>query len=142
MNINVFLLFFSFVFIQIERERERERGYIKLGIRRNGLKVYLSFFSFFSTEFLWRIFPLLRANRLYAIFNTGLKKWLLRVRDILFVSFYLEYFALVLSATNPVQQLIFLLSISADRKESPLPFWGPSQSFGFSLLPSRVRRPE
>ena len=25
-------------------------------------------------EFLWRIFPLLRANRLYAIFNTGLKK--------------------------------------------------------------------
>ena len=24
-------------------------------------------------EFLWRIFPLLRANRLYAIFNTGLK---------------------------------------------------------------------
>ena len=44
MNINVFLLFLSFVFLQIERERERERGYIKLGIRRNGLKVYLSFF--------------------------------------------------------------------------------------------------
>ena len=42
MNINVFLLFFSFVFLQIERER----GYIKLGIRRNGLKVYLSFFFF------------------------------------------------------------------------------------------------
>ena len=40
MNINVFPLFFSFVFLQIERER----GYIKLGIRRNGLKVYLSFF--------------------------------------------------------------------------------------------------
>ena len=40
MNINVFLLFFSFVFVQIERER----GYIKLGIRRNGRKVYLSFF--------------------------------------------------------------------------------------------------
>ena len=40
MNINVFLLFCSFVFLQIERER----GYIKLGIRRNGLKVYLSFF--------------------------------------------------------------------------------------------------
>ena len=42
MNINVFLPFLSFVFLQIERERER--GYIKLGIRRNGLKVYLSFF--------------------------------------------------------------------------------------------------
>ena len=86
-------------------------------------------------EFLWRIFPLLWANRLYAIFNTGLKKWLLRVRDILFVFLYPEYLALVPSTTNPVQQLTFLLSISADRKESPLPFWGPSQSFGFSLLP-------
>ena len=93
-------------------------------------------------EFLWRIFPLLQANRLYAIFSTGLKKWLLRVRDILFVFFYPEYLALVPYATNPVQQLIFLLSISPDGKESPLPFWGPSQSFGFSLLPSRVRRPE
>ena len=43
MNINVFLLFLSFVFLQVKRERERE-GYIKLGIRRDGLKVYLSFF--------------------------------------------------------------------------------------------------
>ena len=62
--------------------------------------------------------------------------------EIFFDFFYPEYLALVLSATNPVQQLTFLLSISADGKESPLPFWGPSQSFGFSLLPSRVRRPE
>ena len=60
MNINVFLLFFSFFFLQIERERrerERERGYIKLGIRRNSPKVYLSYFD----GFLWRIFLLLRA---------------------------------------------------------------------------------
>ena len=57
--------------------------------------------------------------------------------------FYLEFLALVPSATNPVQQLIFLfLSISADGKESLLPFWGPSQSFDFYLLPSRVRWPE
>ena len=41
MNINVFLLFLSVVFLQIEREREG--GYITLGIRRNGHKVYLSF---------------------------------------------------------------------------------------------------
>ena len=71
MNINVFL-FFSFVFFQIERERERERerGYTKFGIRRNSPKgTYLIFLM----EFLWRIFLLLRANRLYAIFNTGLK---------------------------------------------------------------------
>ena len=39
--------FFSFLsFFFKLRERERERGYIKLGIRRNGLKVYLSFFFF------------------------------------------------------------------------------------------------
>ena len=64
-----FFSFLSFFFKLRERERERERegGYMKLGIRRNRLKVYL---SFFSMEFLWRIFPLLRANRLYAIFST------------------------------------------------------------------------
>ena len=66
-------------------------------------------YLFFSMEFLWRSFPLLRANRLYAIFSIGLKKWLLRVRDILFVFFYPEYLSLVLSATNPVQQLTFLI---------------------------------
>ena len=102
----------SFFFLSFFFElRERKRGYIKLGIRWNGLKVYLSFF--FLMEFLWRIFHLLRANRLYAIFKTGLKKWLLLVGDILFVFFYPEYLALVPSATNPVQQLTFLLSISA-----------------------------
>ena len=36
----------SFLYWEKERERERERGYIKLGIRRTGLKVYLSFFFF------------------------------------------------------------------------------------------------
>ena len=41
---------------------------------------------------------------------------------------------MVLSPTNPAQQLTFFFSISADGRESPLPFWGPSQSFGFSLL--------
>ena len=33
-------------------------------------------------EFLWRIFPLLRSNRLYAIFNTGLKKMASSIRNI------------------------------------------------------------
>ena len=139
MNTNVFLLFFSFVFSLSstwEKEKERERGYIKLGIRKNSPKVHLSYFD----GFLWRICLLLRADRLYLIFSSGLKAWFLRVRDIFFVFFYPEFLALVPTTTNPVQQLIFLLSISADGKESPLPFWGPSQSFGFYLLPSRVRR--
>ena len=66
MDINVFLLFCSFVFLQIEKER----GYTKFGIRKNSPKSYL---SYFSTGFHWRIFLLSWANRLYAIFNTGLK---------------------------------------------------------------------
>ena len=66
MDINIFLLFCSFVFLQIERER----GYTKFGIRKNSPQSYL---SYFSTGFHWRIFLLSRANRLYAIFNTGLK---------------------------------------------------------------------
>ena len=47
-----------------------------------------------------------------------------------------------LPATNPAKQLTFLLFTSAEGKESPLLFWGPSQSFGFSLLLLGVRRPE
>ena len=114
MNINVFLLFFSFVFLQIEGERERV---YKIGYKEKQSQSLLIFLFFFFLEFLWRIFPLLRANRLYAIFNTGLKKWLLRVRDILFVFFYPEYLALVPSATNPVQQLTFsfLFSLTGRR---------------------------
>ena len=64
MNINVFL-FFSFVFLQIERERV-----YKIWYKETQSQGYL---SYFSTGFHWRIFLLLWANRLYAIFNTGLK---------------------------------------------------------------------
>ena len=117
----------------------RERVY-KIGYKEKQSQSLLIFF--FSTEFLWRIFPLLRANRLYAIFSTGLKIRLLLVRDFFSSSFTRSTWLLVPSATNPDQQLTFFFSISTDGKESPLPFWGPSQSFGFYLLPSRVRQPE
>ena len=44
-----------------------------------------------------------------------------------------------LPATSPAQKLTFLLSISADGGGgAPLPFWGPSQSFVFSLPPLPV----
>ena len=52
--------FFSFLFFSFQsffKLREKERGYIKLGIRRNSPKVYLSYFD----GFLWRIFLVLRA---------------------------------------------------------------------------------
>ena len=66
-NINVFswLLFFFKL-----RERERECGIQNLGIKEKWPQSYL---SYFSTGFHWRIFLLSRVNRLYAIFNTGLK---------------------------------------------------------------------
>ena len=66
-------------------------------------------YLFSLMEFLWRIFLLLRANRLYAIFNTGLKKMAPSCLRYFFVFFYPEYLALVLSATNPVQPLTFLI---------------------------------
>ena len=122
----------SFLFFRFSSNWERKREwYIKLGIRRNSPKVtYLislmefrgeSFFCYGLIEFM--LFLIL-----------AWRKWLLQ-SEIFFVFFYPEYLALVLTPTNPVQRLTFLLSISADGKESPLPFWGPSQSFGFSLLP-------
>ena len=112
MSINSF--FFSFlsfsVFLQLERERERV---YKIGYKEKRSQSLLIFFSMdsYGESFFF-----------YGLF------------------FYPEFLALVPSTTNPVQQLVFLLSISADGKESPLPFSGPSQSFGFSLLPSCVRR--
>ena len=63
----------SFLFFRFSSnwDRERERVY-KSGYKEKRSQRVLIFFSLM--EFLWRIFPLLRANRLYAIFNTGLKK--------------------------------------------------------------------
>ena len=100
--------FFSFLSFSFKL---RERRYMILGIRRNGLKVYLSFFFlFFFVEFLWWIFSLLRANRLYAIFNTGLKNWLFRVLDILFVFFYPEYLAFGSVRQEPCPTTNFVFS--------------------------------
>ena len=100
-------LFFRFQSFFKLRKRERERGYIKLGIRRNSPKVtYLILMDSCGESFFF-----------YGLY------------------FYPEFLALVPTATNLVQLLTFLLSISADEKGSPLPFQGPSQSFGFSLLP-------
>ena len=81
-------------------------------------------YLFSLMEFLWRIFPLLRANRLYAIFNTGLKNWLLHVRDILFVFFYPEYLAFGPVHLEPCPTTNFSSSFFADGKKVPLPFLG------------------
>ena len=131
-NINVFswLLFFF---------KLRERGIQNLGIKEKCPQSYL---SYFTTEFHWGIFLLSRANRLYSIFLHWLEEpGVLRVSGNLLSSPWILGMVR-LPATNPTQKLTFLLFTSAEGKGSPLPFWGPSQSFGFSLLPLGVRRPE
>ena len=60
----------SFLFFHFPSNWERERVY-KIWYKEKQSQGYL---SYFFDGVPWRIFLLLRANRLYAIFNTGLKK--------------------------------------------------------------------
>ena len=126
--------FFSFLsFFFKLRERERERGYIKLGIRRNGLKVYLPFFFFFRGSCgEYFLFYGLIDFMLFLIL--AWRKWLLRVRDILFIFFYPEYLAFGSVRHEPCPTTNFSYSFFADGKKVPLPFLG-SQSIIW-LLPS------
>ena len=137
MNINVFLFFFSFVFLQIERERERERerGYIKLGIRRNGRKVYLSFFFFFRRSSCGEYFLFYGLIDFMLFLILAWRKWLLRVRDILFVFFYPEYLAFGSVRHEPCPTTNFVFSFFRWREEGATsPFLG-SQPIIW-LLPS------
>ena len=78
----------SFLFFRFSSNCERERVY-KIGYMEKQSQSYLSYLD----GFLWRIFLLLRADRLYLIFSTGLKIRLLLVWDFFFVFFYPEYLA-------------------------------------------------
>ena len=126
MNRNVFL-FFSFVFLQIERERERV---YKIGYNEKWSQSLLIFF-FFLMEFLWRIFPLLWANRLLIL---AWRKWLLCVRDILFVFFYPEYLAFGSVRHEPCPTTNFLIFYFRWREGVPTSILG-SQPIVW-LLPS------
>ena len=135
-NINVFswLLFF-FKLRERERERERESSIQNLGIREKCPQNYL---SYFSTGFHWRIFLLSRSSRPCSLFNTGLKNSGPSCLSILLSSTRSRMAMVHLPATDPAQKLFFLSFTSAEGKGAPLPFWGPSQSFGFSLFPLPV----
>ena len=125
-NINVFAWLLSFF-----KLRERESGIQNLGIKEKWPQSYL---SYFSTGFHWRIFHGLIDFIL--CFYTGMKNLGSLVSQ-LFFCLQPGVVAMVrLPATDPAQKLIFLLFTSAEGRKSPLPFWGPSQSFGFSLPPS------
>ena len=124
--------FFSVLsFLQIERERERE-WYIKFGYKGEiAPKLLILFFRRGSTGESFFFHGLID----FMLFLTlAWRTWVPRVQD-MFLSSSPGVMAMGLSAMSPAQKLAFLLSISADGKESPLPFWDPSQSFGFSLLP-------
>ena len=86
---------------------ERERGYIKLGIRRNGLKIYLSFFLWWSSCGEYFLFYELIDFMLFLIL--AWRKWLLRVRDIFFVFFYPECLALGSVRHEPCPTTNFLI---------------------------------
>ena len=129
-NINVFSWLLSFF-----KLRERE-WYAKFGYKGKWPQSYL---SYFLMVFHWRIFHLSRANRLYSIFLHWLEEpGVLPVSVILLSSTRSKMAMVCLPATNPAQKLIFLSFTSAEGKGAPLPFWGPSQSFGFSLFPLPV----
>ena len=130
----------SFLDFYLSSNWERESGKRNLGIKENGPKVtYLIFFRRGSAG---ESFLLSRANRLCSIFFTlAWRAWVLRVSVILLSSTRSKMAMVRPPATNPAQKLNFLLFTSAEGKGSSLPFWGPSQSFGFFLLRLGVRRP-
>ena len=102
-------------------------------------------YLFSLMEFLWRIFLLLRANRLYAIFNTGLKKMAFSIRNIV-MSSSTRNTGFGSSATSPVQQLTFLTIYFRWREGVPTSVLGSQPiiwllSPSFPCLATRVRSP-
>ena len=130
-------IWMSFLYFCLSSSWERKREwYIKFGYKGKWPQSYL---SYFSTGFHWRIFLLSRAYRLCSIFLHWLEEpGVLRVSVILLSSTRSKVAMVRLPATDPAQKLPFFLFTSAEGRESPLPFWGPSQSFGFSLFPLPV----
>ena len=109
-NINVFS-WLSFFF----KLRERESGIQNLGIKEKWPQSYL---SYFSTGFLWRIFLLSQANRLYSIFLHWLEEpGVPRVSDIFLSS--TRNIGYGSSGTSPTQKLSFLTIYFCWRGGSP-----------------------
>ena len=130
----------SFLDFRLSSSWERERGIQNLGIKEKRPKVTYLIFRWGSTGEPFFFHGLI--DFVLFFFTLAWRTW---GPSCLRNSFCHQpgILAMVrLPATNPAQKLAFLLFTSAKGKVSPLPFWGPSQSFGFSLLPLGVRRPE
>ena len=129
----------SFLDFCLSSDWERESGIQDLGIKENGPRVTYLIFRRGSTGESFFFHGLLD----FVLFL--ILAWRTRVPhvSVILLSSTRSKMAMVrLPATDPAQKLPFFLFTSAEGKGSPLPFWGPSQSFGFSLLPLGVRRPE
>ena len=127
-----FLDLFFFKLRERERERERERGIQNLGIKENGPKVTYLIFRRGSTGESFFFHGLIDFILLF--FYTGLKNLGSFVSQLFFcLQPGVKWFVCPLRTL--LQKTAFLLFTSAEGKGSPLPFWGPSQSFGFCLLP-------
>ena len=116
--------------------RERESGIQNLGTKENGPKVTYLIFRRGSTGESFFFHGLID-------FVLFFLHWLeepgvLRVSVILLSSTRSKMAMVRLPTMNPAQKLIFLTIYFRWRGGSPLPFWGPSQSFGFSLPPLPV----
>ena len=126
-NINVFSRLLSFFEL-----RERESGKRNLGIKEKCPQSYLSYFRRGSTGESFFFHGLIDFV-LFLVLAWGTR--VSHVSAILLSSTRSKMAMVRLPAMNPAQKLTFLSFTSAEGKGAPLPFWGPSQSFGFSLFP-------
>ena len=122
-------------------DRERERVVYKIWVwRRNVPKVTYLIFRRGSTGESFFFHGLI--DFILFFFTLAWRTWSPSCLRYSFV-FNPEYWLwFVCPLRTLLKKLTFLLFTSAEGKGSQLPFWGPSQSFGFSLLPLGVRRPE
>ena len=126
--------FLTFVLLQIEREREIVVNEI-WGIKEKCSQRYLSYFRRGSTGESFFFYGLIDFV-LFLVLAWGTRVSHVSVNLLFFFFSTRSKVAMVrLPAMNPAQKLTFLSFTSAEGKGAPLPFWGPSQSFGFSLFP-------
>ena len=121
-------LFLALILLRIERES----GKRNLGIKEKCPQSYLSYFRRGSTGESFFFYGLID----FVLFLV--LAWGTRVSHVsvnLLSSTRSKVAMVLLPAMNPAQKLNFFLFTSAEGKRAPLPFWGPSQSFGFSLFP-------
>ena len=125
MNINVFSDFC------LSSNWERESGKRNLGIKEKCPQSYLSYFRRGSTGESFFFYGLIDFV-LFLVLAWGTRVSHVSVN---LLSSARSKMAMVRLPRALLKKLTFLSFTSAEGKGAPLPFWGPSQSFGFSLFP-------